>query len=133
MTRRMFLRAVSASSIFGCGSRFVPAAFAADAELDDIRNNWQALLAPNSLITLSTEPVRKSKAEWQQSLNRLQFAVLREESTEPPPSGRTGEGAREAVELVVFHRMTPDRPGCRSHRTARPDSEGIAPPGSVRS
>jgi peptide-methionine (R)-S-oxide reductase len=82
----MFLRAVSAASVLGYGTGFGPMAFAADAELDDIRNNWKALLAPNPLITLSTEPIKKSKAEWQQGLNRLQFDVLRQEATEAPGS-----------------------------------------------
>ena len=94
----MKLLAMSASPILGRGERLVVAmAPGADDTLEDIRNNWKELLAPNSLITLSIEPIKKSKVDWQQALNRLQYAVLREEATEPPGSSPLNMEKRRGV------------------------------------
>jgi len=97
MTRRMFLLGVSTLSVFGYRGRLVALELAQDGDLAELRKNWKALLAPNSLITLSTEPVKKSRADWQKSLNKTQFAVLREEATERPGSSPLNGEKRPGV------------------------------------
>jgi len=68
----------------GCDSPARPAATASSLELEAMRQNWKALLAPGAAVTLSTEPLRKSATEWKKILSPVQFDVLREEGTERP-------------------------------------------------
>ena len=83
--------------MMGYEKRARAASSGSDKALDEVRQNWKALLAPNADITLSTESVRKSKAEWQQALTKEQFAVLREEATEPPGSSPLNGEKRPGV------------------------------------
>jgi peptide-methionine (R)-S-oxide reductase len=55
---------------------------AGDASLEDIRNNWKALLAPGAEVELSTAPLVRSNADWKKILSETQYRVLREEDTE---------------------------------------------------
>ncbi|MBI2359225.1 MAG: peptide-methionine (R)-S-oxide reductase, partial [Deltaproteobacteria bacterium] len=61
-----------------------PANATTDKSLDSIRKNWKQLLARDAKVSVSTEPLRKSKAEWKRILSAAQFSVLREEDTERP-------------------------------------------------
>ena len=68
-----------------------------DKSVDEIRKNWKSLLARDAKVDLSTEPLRKAKAEWKQILSDAQFYVLREEGTERPFSSPLNEEKRPGV------------------------------------
>jgi peptide-methionine (R)-S-oxide reductase len=100
MKRRTFLGVLTATPLAmaaGCDSPARPAAAASSPELEDMRQNWKALLAPNADITLSIEPLQKSAAEWKKILSPAQFDVLREEGTESPFSSPLDKEKRPGV------------------------------------
>lgn len=83
MERRAFLGAVVLAplALSGCDSKARPAA--ADAQdVEAMRRDWKALLAPGADVALSVEPLRRTEAEWKKILTPAQFEVLREEGTE---------------------------------------------------
>ena len=87
MERRTFLGAVMITPLAMTGlSGYQRTASASAAESDqaieDMRRNWKALLAPNADVTLSTEPLRRTQAEWKKLLSKAQYDVLREDGTE---------------------------------------------------
>ena len=87
MERRTFLGAVMIAPLAMTGlsgyQRTAPQTVAQnDQAVEDMRRNWKALLAPGAYVTLSTEPLRRSEAEWKKRLSPAQFDVLREDSTE---------------------------------------------------
>lgn len=65
--------------------------------LDEIRNNWRALLAEEAGVSVSTEPIRRSEQEWKESLSAPQFHVLRQEGTEPPFSSPLNDEKQAGV------------------------------------
>ncbi len=76
-------------------ARSEPPADAGGGEsLDKIRRNWQSLLARGADVTLSTEPIQKSTAEWKQALSDAQFRVLRQGGTERPFSSSLNDEKR---------------------------------------
>jgi len=81
----------------GCDSPARPAATASSLELEAMRQNWKALLAPGAAVTLSTEPLRKSATEWKKILSPVQFDVLREEGTERPFSSPLDKEKRPGI------------------------------------
>lgn len=101
MKRRQFVRLIlTAPFLVAVTGRFRsawPAAATGDKSLDNIRNNWKSLLARNANVTLSTEPLQKSKSEWKQALSDAQFYVLREEGTERPFSSPLDHEKRAGV------------------------------------
>jgi peptide-methionine (R)-S-oxide reductase len=81
MQRRRFLLTLAAL----LGARPAFAAAAKDtAAIDEMRKNWKTLLAKNTEISISIEPVDRSNAVWRQLLTPAQYHVLREEGTEIP-------------------------------------------------
>ncbi|MBI2088186.1 MAG: peptide-methionine (R)-S-oxide reductase MsrB [Deltaproteobacteria bacterium] len=68
-----------------------------DKSVERIRKNWRSLLARDAKVSLSTEPLRKSTAEWKQSLSEAEFYVLREEGTERPFSSPLNDEKRPGV------------------------------------
>lgn len=101
MKRRQFILLMAAAplvmAVTGRSRPAWPADGAGDKSLDRIRKNWKSLLARDAKVSLSTEPVRKSKAEWKQSLSDAQFYVLREEGTERPFSSLLNDEKRRGV------------------------------------
>src|SRR3972149_3151767 len=91
MKRRQFMRLIAAVPLV---MSVTGRARSADKSLDSIRKNWKSLLARDAKVSLSTEPLRKSKAEWKQSLSDAQFYVLREEGTERPFSSPLNDEKR---------------------------------------
>src|SRR5689334_12211182 len=74
--RRTFLVLVQAL----VAARAVKSALASPSPLtsgqvDDIRRNWKSLLAPNAVVAVSTEPLKRSQTEWRALLNKDQFAI----------------------------------------------------------
>ena len=65
--------------------------------IDELRKNWQMLLAKNADVTLSTEPLDRSNAVWRQLLTPAQYHVLREEGTEYPGSSPLNNEKRAGV------------------------------------
>ena len=101
MKRRRFIRLIAAAPLVMAITRRFGSAWSADAttdkSVDGIRKNWKSLLARDAKVSLSTEPVRKSKAEWKQLLSDAQFYILREEGTERPFSSPLNDEKRSGV------------------------------------
>ena len=86
MRRRTFLAAVSAVPLTWALAKQALAAGSqiTASKVAEIQQNWQALLAKDAAVTLSTAPLQKTEAEWKQLLSDQQFNVLRREGTEHP-------------------------------------------------
>jgi peptide-methionine (R)-S-oxide reductase len=101
MKRRQFIRLIAAAPLVMAATRRFGSAWSADAttdkSLDGIRKNWKSLLARDAKVSVSTEPIQKSKAEWKQLLSDAQFYVLREEGTERPFSSPLNDEKRPGV------------------------------------
>jgi peptide-methionine (R)-S-oxide reductase len=87
MQRRTFLGAVMITPLAMTGlsgyQRAAPQPAAENEQaIEAMRRNWKALLVPNADVTLSTEPLRRSEAEWKKILSKAQFDVLRDDGTE---------------------------------------------------
>jgi len=86
MERRIFLKAAVVTPLamagIGCDSSARLAATEDEQEVEAMRREWKTLLAPDADVTLSTEPLRRSKAEWKKILSPAQFDVLWEDGTE---------------------------------------------------
>ena len=52
--------------------------------VEELQKNWQQYLAEGADVVLTTEPLKRSEAEWKQILTPQQFDVLRREGTERP-------------------------------------------------
>lgn len=101
MERREFLSFISTiplvMALAGRARSGGPGDSGGDESLDEIRRNWKSLLGQDADVTLSTEPIQKSKAEWKQILSDPQFRVLRQEGTERPFSSPLNDEKRPGV------------------------------------
>jgi peptide-methionine (R)-S-oxide reductase len=101
MKRREFLSFIAAiplvMSAAGRAHSERPASTGREDSLEEIRRNWQSLLAQGADVTLSTEPIQKSTAEWKRNLTDAQFRVLRQEGTERPFSSPLNDEKRPGV------------------------------------
>ena len=50
--------------------------------VEELQKNWKMYLAESANVALTTEPLKRSEAEWKQVLTPEQFDVLRREGTE---------------------------------------------------
>jgi peptide-methionine (R)-S-oxide reductase len=50
--------------------------------LEELHKNWRDYLAQDADVAPSTEPLKRSDAEWKQTLTAAQYDVLRHEGTE---------------------------------------------------
>jgi len=96
MRRRNFLASLPAAAwmLWNAPNGFAAARTASVAEL---QRDWQKLLAPGAEVALSVEPLNKSDAEWKQSLDAVQFNVLRQEGTERPFSSPLNDEKRPGI------------------------------------
>jgi len=105
MKRREFLLLIAAIPLamtVAGRARSVPRADAGGGtSLNGIRQNWKTLLAQGADVTLSTEPIQKSEAEWKQILSNPQFLVLRQEGTERPFSSQLNDEKRAGVYICA--------------------------------
>ena len=101
MRRRLFILLLAAAPLVAAVAGRLRAAWPADGagekSLEKIRQNWKSLLARDAKVSLSTEPLRKSKAEWKKILSEAEFYVLREEGTERPFSHPLNDEKRPGV------------------------------------
>jgi peptide-methionine (R)-S-oxide reductase len=65
--------------------------------LEAIENEWRALLPSDADVALTTEPLRKSAAEWRAQLGVEAYEVLFEEDTERPFSSPLNDEKRAGV------------------------------------
>lgn len=101
MKRRQFMLLIAAAPLaLNVTGRF-RSAWSADApgdkSLDRIRKDWKSLLARDAKVSLSTEPLRRSKEEWKKILSAAEFYVLREEGTERPFSSPLNDEKRPGM------------------------------------
>ena len=101
MDRRTFLLMATASLAIGPRGRVEARPGLDDNRLKAIQRDWAALLAPNADVVLSTEPLRRSKEEWQHALTGIQYAILRDAGTEPPGSSSLNGEKRPGVFVCV--------------------------------
>ena len=81
MMRRQLLSLLAALPLLRAGAvEAGPAPTKADVE--EMRQNWKALLAPKADIAKDATPVTMSEAAWRQLLTPAAFSVLRQEGTE---------------------------------------------------
>lgn len=101
MKRREFLSFLAAFPLVMSQAERARAESPADAgggeSLEKIRGNWQSLLARGADVTLSTDPIQKSTAEWKQVLSDAQFRVLRQGGTERPFASPLNDEKRAGV------------------------------------
>ena len=97
MHRRRFLALFPAGALAGALAPRALAATAPAVPVAQLQANWQKLLAPGATVTLTTEPLTKSEAEWKQALDGPRFTVLRQEGTERPFSSPLNDEKREGV------------------------------------
>jgi peptide-methionine (R)-S-oxide reductase len=99
--RREFLSCIAALPLAigmgGCARSEEPADAGGGGSLEEIRRNWQSLLAQGADVTLSTDPIQKSTAEWKRILTYAQFRVLRQVGTERPFSSPLNDEKRPGV------------------------------------
>ena len=66
-------------------------------EIENMQQNWKALLAGGIKAPLPSEPLKLSKEEWRKRLGVAQFNILREEGTERPGSSPLNNEKRPGV------------------------------------
>jgi peptide-methionine (R)-S-oxide reductase len=76
-------------------------AISKDASLEAIRNHWRSLLPAGAELSLSTEPLTKTEAEWRKALAPEAYHVLFEEGTERPFSSPLNSEKRAGLYLCA--------------------------------
>ena len=84
MKRRMLLTGMAVAPLTIALARFGHAAERAGATMsvEELQKNWKMYLAESADVVLTTEPLKRSEAEWKQVLTPEQFDVLRRAGTE---------------------------------------------------
>jgi peptide-methionine (R)-S-oxide reductase len=84
MQRRMLLIGMAVAPLTSALARSGHAAERAGATMsvEELQKNWKMYLAESADVVLTTEPLKRSEAEWKQVLTPEQYDVLRREGTE---------------------------------------------------
>ena len=84
MKRRILLKHLAVAPFIMALARSARAAQHAGVTMnvEALHKNWQEYLEEGADVVLTTEPLKRSEAEWKQSLTPPQFDVLRREGTE---------------------------------------------------
>ena len=69
----------------------------ATMSVEALQNNWKEYLAEGADVVLSSEALKRSDAEWKQSLTPQQYDVLRREGTERPFTSPLNDEKRDGV------------------------------------
>jgi peptide-methionine (R)-S-oxide reductase len=69
----------------------------ASVNVKELQGNWKEFLAEGADVALTTEPLKRSNAEWKKVLEPAQYDVLREEGTERPSSSALNDEKRPGV------------------------------------
>jgi peptide-methionine (R)-S-oxide reductase len=102
MTRREVLQGFVAATVYAVRSgRAFAAQPSVPKEVQELQQNWKALLAEGVKVPLPSQPLKLSKEEWKKRLNAAQFDVLREEGTERPGTSPLNDEKRPGVFLCV--------------------------------
>lgn len=96
MRRRHFLASLPAAA-WALSVELESFAAASGASVAEVQRDWKKLLAPGAEVAVSAEPLRKSDAEWKQTLEPAQFSVLRQEGTERPFTSPLNDEKRPGV------------------------------------
>jgi peptide-methionine (R)-S-oxide reductase len=97
MQRRRFLFSLPVLSLAGAIPRRAVAAAPGIGSVAELQQGWQKLLAPNADVAMTTEPLKKTEAEWRALLTPAQFNVLRQHGTEYPYSSPLNGEKRAGV------------------------------------
>jgi peptide-methionine (R)-S-oxide reductase len=65
--------------------------------VEELQQNWKTYLAEDADVVLTSEPLKRSEAEWKQMLTPQQFEVLRREGTERPFTSPLNDEKRPGV------------------------------------
>jgi peptide-methionine (R)-S-oxide reductase len=102
MTRRQVLQRLLAGALGGAwGGRVFAAQPSSMNEIQELQQNWKALLAEGVKVPLPSQALKLSKEEWKKRLNPVQFDVLREEGTERPGTSPLNDEKRPGVFVCV--------------------------------
>jgi peptide-methionine (R)-S-oxide reductase len=84
MKRRILLKSLAVAPFMIALARPGRAAQRAGVTMsvEELQKNWKEYLAEGADVVLTTEPLKRSEAEWKQLLTPQQFEVLRREGTE---------------------------------------------------
>jgi peptide-methionine (R)-S-oxide reductase len=99
MKRRTLLQGLAVAPLMMALARLEGAAQrrGVTMSVEELQKNWKEYLAEGADVVLSTEPLKRSEAEWKQSLTPAQFDVLRREGTERPFTSPLNEEKRDGV------------------------------------
>jgi peptide-methionine (R)-S-oxide reductase len=99
MKRRMLLKGLAVAPFMIALTRPGGAAPRAGVAMsvEELHKSWKEYLAEGAEVVLTTEPLKRSEAEWKQSLTPQQFDVLRREGTERPFTSPLNEEKRAGV------------------------------------
>ena len=98
MKRRTVLKRLAAVPLLASLPGRVGAAPETDAKnVEALQRDWKMFLAADADIALTTEPLRRSDQEWQKTLSRTQYYVMRKEGTETSFSSPLNDEKRPGV------------------------------------
>jgi peptide-methionine (R)-S-oxide reductase len=99
MKRRILLKNLAVAPFLIALTRLGRAAQHAGVTMseEELQKNWKEYLAEGADVVLTTEPLKRSEAEWKQNLTPPQFDVLRQEGTERPFTSPLNDEKRPGV------------------------------------
>ena len=76
-----------------------------EERLETMKNQWRELLPENADVSLSTEPLSRSEAQWRKQLSAEAYHVLFEEGTEKPFSSPLNDEKRSGIYVCAACRL----------------------------
>jgi len=98
MNRRTLLKTLAALPLVGVAARADAQASASKGiNVEELQNDWKAMLPPGAQVPRADEPLALPKDEWRKRLTPDQYRVLREEGTEPAGTSPLNQEKRAGV------------------------------------